>query len=46
MNAEKLKALQIDPEAKSRSQGSVWFIFLGVAAITAVVLFCLAEEGR
>ena len=37
MNAEKLRALQIAPEAKSRSQGSVWLIFLGVAVITTVV---------
>jgi HlyD family secretion protein len=37
MNAEKLRALQIDPEAKTRSQGSVWLIFLGVAVITVVV---------
>src|SRR5882672_9003028 len=39
MNADKLRALQIDPEAKSRSQGSVWLIFLGVAVITAVVAY-------
>lgn len=39
MNAEKLKALQIDPEAKSRSQGSVWLIFLGVAVITGTVAY-------
>jgi HlyD family secretion protein len=39
MNAEKLRALQIDPEAKSRSQGSVWLIFLGVAVITVVVAY-------
>lgn len=37
MNAEKLRTLQIDPEAKSRSQASVWLIFLGVAVVTAVV---------
>src|SRR5262245_51999532 len=37
MNAEKLKALQIDPEDKSRSQGSVWLIFLSVAVVTVVV---------
>jgi HlyD family secretion protein len=39
MNAEKLRALQIDPQAKSRSQGSVWLIFLGVTFITAVVAY-------
>lgn len=39
MNAEKLRALQIDPEAKSRSQSSVWLIFFGVAVITAVVAY-------
>ena len=39
MNAEKLRELQINPEAKSRSQGSVWLIFLGVAVTTAVVAY-------
>lgn len=39
MNAEKLRALQIAPESKSRSQGSVWLIFLGVAVITTVVAY-------
>jgi len=33
------QSLQIDPEAKSRSQGPVWLIFLGVAVITAVVAY-------
>ena len=37
MNAEKLRSLQIEPEARSRSQGVVWFIFLAVALVTAVV---------
>ncbi|MBK8001419.1 MAG: efflux RND transporter periplasmic adaptor subunit [Verrucomicrobia bacterium] len=37
MNAEKLRSLQIEPEAKSRSQSVVWIIFLVVAVISAVV---------
>ncbi len=37
MNAEKLRSLQIEPEAKSRSQSMVWIIFLAVAVISAVV---------
>jgi len=39
MNAEKLRALQINPEAKTRSQGSTWLIFIGVAVVTAIVGF-------
>jgi HlyD family secretion protein len=39
MDAEKLKALQISPEAKARSQGSLWIIFLCVAAITGASLY-------
>jgi HlyD family secretion protein len=39
MNAEKLRALQINPEAKARSPASVWLIFLGVAVITAIVAY-------
>jgi HlyD family secretion protein len=35
MDAEKLQALQINPEAKERPRGAVWVIFLGVALITA-----------
>ena len=49
MNAEKLRALQIDPESKSRSQGSVWLIFLGVAVITTVVAYFAwpkKDDGR
>src|ERR1051325_3443606 len=41
MDAEKLRALQISPESKARSQSSLWFIFLGVALVTALVA-CLA----
>jgi HlyD family secretion protein len=37
MNAEKLRSLQIEPEAKSRSQSVVWIIFLVVTVISAVV---------
>ncbi len=39
MDAEKLRALQIRPESKTRSQSSLWFIFLGVAFVTAVVAY-------
>src|SRR5437899_2729442 len=39
MDLEKLKALQIKPEAKRRSQRSVWIILLGVALLTAVGAF-------
>ena len=39
MDAEKLRALQITPEAKTRSQGAVWWIFLGVAAASAVAAY-------
>jgi HlyD family secretion protein len=39
MDAEKLRALQISPDAKSRSQSSVWLIFLGVIVITGVVMY-------
>jgi HlyD family secretion protein len=37
MNAEKLRSLEIQPEAKARSHGSAWLIFLGVALISVVV---------
>lgn len=37
MNAEKLRALEIQPEAKARSHVSVWLIFLGVALVSVVV---------
>src|SRR5882672_1680009 len=39
MDAEKLRALQINPQAKTRAQSSLWFIFLGVALLTAVVAY-------
>src|SRR5260370_11457769 len=39
MDPEKLKALQIKPEAKARPQRSPWIIFLGVGAITALALY-------
>ena len=39
MNAEKLKALEIRPEAKSRSHGSLWIIFLGILAVCAICAF-------
>src|SRR5262245_60702258 len=37
MNAEKLRALEIQPEAKARSQVSIWLIFLGVALVSVAV---------
>lgn len=48
MNAEKLRSLQIEPEAKSRSQSVVWIIFLVVAVISAVVGYRAwpREEGE
>lgn len=39
MDAEKLKALQIKPEAKARSQRPLWVIFLGIALVTGIVLY-------
>ena len=37
MNADKLRSLQIEPEAKGRSQGVLWVIFIAVGLITAFV---------
>src|SRR5437879_5419312 len=39
MNAEKLKALQIDADQKQRPQGSFWLILLAVLAVVAVSAF-------
>ena len=39
MDSEKLKSLQIRPEAKKRPQRSLWIIFLGVALVTAAGAF-------
>jgi HlyD family secretion protein len=39
MDAEKLRALQIDPEAKTRSQGALWWIFLGVILASGVAVY-------
>ena len=39
MDSEKLRALQIKPEARKRPRGSFWIIFLGVALLTAVGAF-------
>jgi RND family efflux transporter MFP subunit len=39
MDSEKLKGLQIKPEAKERSRGSVWVIFFIVALVTVVGAF-------
>ena len=40
MNEEKLKQLQIRADAKQRPTRSLWAIFLGVAVITGVALYC------
>jgi len=37
MNADKLRSLQIEPEAKGRSQGVLWVIFIAVGLITVFV---------
>jgi HlyD family secretion protein len=39
MNEEKIRQLQIRADAKRRPQGSMWLIFLGVAAITGLALY-------
>ena len=39
MDSEKLKSLQIDPQAKSRSSGALWMIFLAVIVVTGVSLY-------
>lgn len=39
MDAQKLRALQIEPEAKARSQRSLWTIFLTVGLITCVAVY-------
>lgn len=39
MDAEKLRSLQIEPEAKSRSQSVIWVIFLVVALVTGWVAY-------
>ena len=46
MDAEKLKSLQIDPRAKSRSSGALWMIFLAVIVVTGVsVYFAWPKQG-
>ena len=46
MDAEKLKSLQIDPQAKSRSPGALWMIFLVVIVVTGVsVYFAWPKAG-
>jgi len=46
MDPEKLKSLQIKPEAKSRPQRSVWFIFLGVILLSSVfAYYALPKKG-
>ena len=39
MDADKLRALQINPAAKERPRGSVWIIFLGVLLLSAVAAY-------
>jgi HlyD family secretion protein len=39
MNAEKLKALRINPDEKQRPQSSFWLILLTVSAVLAVSIF-------
>lgn len=39
MDAEKLRALQIDPEVKARSHTTVWWIFVAVALGAGVAAF-------
>src|SRR5713101_328065 len=46
MDPEKLKALQIKPEAKARPQRSLWIIFLGIGAITALALYFAWPDKR
>ena len=46
MDPEKLRALQIQPEAKERPKSSVWLIFLGIALVTGgAVYFAWPREG-
>src|SRR2546426_957984 len=47
MDSEKLKALQIKPEARKRPQRSFWIIFLGVALLTAGgAFYALPRKGE
>ncbi len=49
MDAEKLQALQINPQDKERPRGAVWVIFLGVALITAAAAYFAwpkRDDGR
>jgi len=39
MNAEKLRSLEIDRTQKSRPQGMLWAIFIGVAVVTLAAVF-------
>ena len=39
MNSDKLRELQIDPEAKRRPQRPLWAIFLGVIVVTATAIY-------
>ena len=46
MDPEKLRALQIQPEAKERPKSSVWLIFRGIALVTGgAVYFAWPREG-
>jgi HlyD family secretion protein len=39
MDSEKLRSLQIRPEAKTRPQRTIWIIFVGVILLTSVFVF-------
>jgi len=39
MDADKLRALEINPAAKERPRGAVWIIFLGVLVLSAVAAY-------
>jgi HlyD family secretion protein len=39
MDADKLRALQINPAAKERPRGTIWIIFLGVLLLSAVAAY-------
>ena len=46
MDADKLRALQINPEARERPRRAVWIIFLGVLLVTGVAAwFAWARNG-
>jgi HlyD family secretion protein len=46
MDAEKLRSLQISQEAKTRSQGPLWVIFLGVVLLAGIVAYCARPSAE